>query len=84
LPEEINEAISFHHNPQEAGVSTDLVSIVGLSNGLASAWGIGAEVPGEDEEAIIRNSALNITADELAEIRMAAVGEFNQLVDSMT
>jgi putative nucleotidyltransferase with HDIG domain len=84
LPEEINQAICFHHNPADADISPDLVALVGLSNGLAAAWGIGATSPAEDEAEIVRTSDIRISPEDLADIRNVAVGEYKHLATSMT
>jgi len=84
LPEEVIEAISFHHTPDQADLFPDLVSIVGLSNGLSAVWGIGAESPGEDLDLILSESPVAISEDELTELRGQATEEFHELAQSMT
>lgn len=84
LPDEINQAISFHHHPERAEFATDLVELISLANGLAASWGIGGEVTGEDEEEALSATRFEIDAATLSEIREAAPAEFSELAASMT
>lgn len=44
LPEELYEAISYHHSPFKAQSFVDLASVIHVANGLASSLGVGGGV----------------------------------------
>ena len=79
LPEDLVEAISYHHSPSHAQYYAELASVVHVANGLASTLGIGGGVDSFlnplQEEALDK---LNLKESDLERL-MADLGEF--LVD---
>lgn len=80
LPGEINEAISFHHAPDLARTSEELVAVISAANQLAHAWRIG--IAGEPERAPIDDflrTDLSLDADLLEQIQQDVPAEYNEL-----
>jgi HD-like signal output (HDOD) protein len=79
LPEDLVEAISYHHAPSQAQNYVDLANVIHVANGLASLLGIGGGVDSFlnplQQEALDR---LSLKESDL-ELLMADLGEF--LVD---
>jgi len=79
LPEDLVEAISYHHAPSQSPYFAELASVVHIANGLASLLGIGGGVDSFlnpiQQEALDR---LTLKESDL-ELLMADLGEF--LVD---
>ncbi len=86
LPEEINEAITFHHSPDSSEWAPDLVAVVYAANRLAKAWGIGSQAKdkSEDMRANIPDVELDIDDEQLLEIKESVPSEFAELSDAFS
>lgn len=86
LPEEINEAITYHHSPHSSEWAPELVAVVYAANRLAKAWGIGSQAKDVNEEvrANIPDVDLGIDDDQLEAIKESAPEEFAELSDAFS
>lgn len=88
LPVEISDAITFHHAPQEARGSAELVKVICAANHLAHAWHIGVQTQAEPEsvgaEEVCERlqSLLEIDTDLLTQVREEAPNEYQELCRS--
>ena len=84
LPEEINEAITFHHSPDSSEWAPELVAVVYAANRLAKAWGIGSQAKdvNEDMLANIPDVDLGIDDQQLEAIKDSVPEEFAELSEA--
>ena len=84
LPEEINEAITFHHSPAASEWAPELVAVVYAANRLAKAWGIGSQAKdvNEDMLANIPDVDLGVDDEQLEAIRESVPEEFAELSEA--
>ena len=70
LPDEINDVITFHHDPESADFGGDLVNVVAASNRLSKIW---TEADCDPDEAVctatLIEAGIDLAPEELAEIR---------------
>ena len=80
LPAEINAAIGFHHTPQSAQDSEELVAVISVADYLAHAWQLDLDGQGEEDSLDeIPETGLKIDAELLEQIRQEAPAEFESL-----
>lgn len=86
LPEEINEAITYHHSPKSSQWAPELVSVVYAANRLAKAWGIGSQAVdvNEDLRANIPDVDLDVDDEQLEAIKETVPEEFAELSEAFS
>jgi len=76
LPEDLVEAISYHHAPLSAKDHTELTCVVHVANGLANSLGIGGGVDSFLNPILQEALDLLMLKESDLEILLAALGEF--------
>lgn len=80
LPLGINQAISFHHSPQSAEASPELVAVVGAANALSRQWQIGFDhAVAEEPIESLSDAWPELTDEALEQIRGNAPAEFESI-----
>ena len=85
LPEEINSAIGYHHNPEDAPADFELVALIQAANLLANAWQIGVDgEPSIDEAEVLERIELPIDAAVLEQVKENAPAAFEETMQVCT
>lgn len=83
LPDEVHDAICFHHSPSEAVFAPELTELVSLANSLSREWQIGCTNPSaEPPEATDCENRPRFDDATMEELKTQSEVEFEQLLQA--
>ena len=82
LPEDISEAIGFHHQPTAADFAAELVTTVAAANELAHVWLTQDDAAGEAAVEVFDRHGLEISPDDIEGLKNQSTTELNDVLEA--
>lgn len=74
LPDEISDAICFHHAPDDADFASDLIDVVHAANHLAKIWpGKDPEQPCDETSEVFKKLGIDLSPSEITHLRTSTL-----------